>query len=75
MVNTRIRVTAQEAEKDYGITRVRIRQLKRRGRIGACGRSGKADLFDLDELRAVPRDERPRDERGRFTIVAYAVAD
>lgn len=74
MVSSRIRVTAREAEQMHGITRARIRQLKRRGRIDACGKDGRADLFDLEALRAIPCDARPRDELGRFAVVELAVS-
>lgn len=68
MANTRIRVTAKEAQETHGIGRARIRKMRQRGRIEPCGKSGRADLFDLDELLAVPRDGRPRDELGRFVV-------
>jgi hypothetical protein len=67
-------VTAKEAEQAHGISRARIRQLKRRGRIEARGKEGRADLFDLDELRAVPCDGRPRDELGRFAVAELVMS-
>jgi hypothetical protein len=74
MTNTLIRVTASEAEAVHGISRARIRKLRQRGRIRPCGKDGRAHLYDLRQLRAIPRDARPRDEHGRFAAVDPAVA-